>query len=480
MYKQMGKQDLFKTQSCVLKVNIHCDGCRKKVKKLLQKIDGVYDVNINAEQGRVTVTGNVDPNTLIKKLEKGGKHAEIWGGQRAPNNYQDFMNAQFRNMQIENGKSNKNQKGVNGKEQHQKGSHQLQQQQQQKQQMKGSKDMKVPPKEQKSVKFNMDEFDDEMSGDDFDDDFDDEDGFDDEYDVDDDDDDMFDLDHHQHHPSKMMMPPKGNSTKPNGSNGMIKGHGLNDKNKGNGGEKKKGGFFNLPIKVKGFGGKSSDKDNKKDKKGKDDKKLGGNGKTKNGEGKNGKGGTKCEGKNGGKFLVDNKNNKNGSNVGGGGYKGINNSNAGNGGGVHNNGNLGRKWSQPISNNMKDGFEIDVTSFGPNVPNGRNVMGGHNHMGNYQMGHGHNMGNFPAVQGLPATAMNGGFYGGVGAGNPYNQQYMAMMMNQQRGYGNEGFQPMMYARPQPPPPYGYMPPMPPQSVVDPYMFNDENTSSCSIM
>ena len=27
-------------QSCVLRVNIHCDGCKSKVKKILQKIDG--------------------------------------------------------------------------------------------------------------------------------------------------------------------------------------------------------------------------------------------------------------------------------------------------------------------------------------------------------------------------------------------------------------------------------------------------------
>jgi hypothetical protein len=27
-------------QTCVLKVNIHCDGCEKKVKKILHKIDG--------------------------------------------------------------------------------------------------------------------------------------------------------------------------------------------------------------------------------------------------------------------------------------------------------------------------------------------------------------------------------------------------------------------------------------------------------
>jgi hypothetical protein len=27
-------------QTCVLKVNIHCDGCQKKVKKILHKIEG--------------------------------------------------------------------------------------------------------------------------------------------------------------------------------------------------------------------------------------------------------------------------------------------------------------------------------------------------------------------------------------------------------------------------------------------------------
>jgi len=30
----------FYVQTCVLKVNIHCDGCKKKVKKLLQRIEG--------------------------------------------------------------------------------------------------------------------------------------------------------------------------------------------------------------------------------------------------------------------------------------------------------------------------------------------------------------------------------------------------------------------------------------------------------
>lgn len=69
---------LLKIQTCVLKVNIHCDGCKQKVKKLLQRTEGVYTVNIDAEQQKVTVSGSIDSATLIKKLERSGKHAEIW------------------------------------------------------------------------------------------------------------------------------------------------------------------------------------------------------------------------------------------------------------------------------------------------------------------------------------------------------------------------------------------------------------------
>ncbi|KAK9169038.1 hypothetical protein Syun_001178 [Stephania yunnanensis] len=47
--------------SCVLKVNIHCDGCKQDVKKLLQRIE---------DQQKVSVSGSEDANTLIKKLVK--------------------------------------------------------------------------------------------------------------------------------------------------------------------------------------------------------------------------------------------------------------------------------------------------------------------------------------------------------------------------------------------------------------------------
>ncbi|KAI7991582.1 Heavy metal-associated isoprenylated plant protein 36 [Camellia lanceoleosa] len=67
-----------KYQTWVLKVSIHCEGCRKKVKKVLHNIDGVYTTDIDCQQHKVTVTGNVDAETLIKKLAKTGKHAELW------------------------------------------------------------------------------------------------------------------------------------------------------------------------------------------------------------------------------------------------------------------------------------------------------------------------------------------------------------------------------------------------------------------
>ncbi|XP_055962150.1 heavy metal-associated isoprenylated plant protein 36-like isoform X2 [Mercurialis annua] len=62
----------------VLKVSIHCEGCKKKVKKILQGIDGVFITDIDSQLHKATVTGNVDAVTLLKKLARSGKHAELW------------------------------------------------------------------------------------------------------------------------------------------------------------------------------------------------------------------------------------------------------------------------------------------------------------------------------------------------------------------------------------------------------------------
>lgn len=96
---------LLKIQTCILRVNLHCEGCKHKVKKILQRIEGVYQVSIDAEQQKVTISGSVDSATLIKKLVKAGKHAEIWS-----NNNQSQSQSQNQNQQNQKGSNMKDDK----------------------------------------------------------------------------------------------------------------------------------------------------------------------------------------------------------------------------------------------------------------------------------------------------------------------------------------------------------------------------------
>uniref|UniRef100_A0A6N2LEC8 HMA domain-containing protein n=1 Tax=Salix viminalis TaxID=40686 RepID=A0A6N2LEC8_SALVM len=73
-----GHDQLLEVETHYLKVHINCEGCKQKVRKLLKKIDGVYSVNIKIDHQLVIVSGRVDSATLIKKLVKSGKRAELW------------------------------------------------------------------------------------------------------------------------------------------------------------------------------------------------------------------------------------------------------------------------------------------------------------------------------------------------------------------------------------------------------------------
>lgn len=415
---------------------------------------GVYTVAIDAEQGKVTVTGIVDPNRLIKKLEKSGKHAELWVPSKnflSQSNI-GFNNPMFKNNPFENGKFGKleNKAQKNGGI---KGGHQQQQQL-----MKGLKDMKmVPNKEQKTVRFNIpaeDEVD--ASGDDFDDEYDDDDeGSGDEFA------DEFGRGHNQKFTKPSMI--GGGQYGQKGYNEKDK-----DKKKGSSGAKKSS-FFDM---IKGFGMKGDRKH--------------GNGGRMNGGGGNGKsngGGKKDGGKNSG-FHGDF-----GKNVDFGEVVVAKNKGGNGGGAVNNNNNGAKKGGGKNSDGSQANNKVQASFKGMNNLHGTNhhraavgleggegsfmsQMGSMGPMANYPMGQ---VGSMPAAQGLPA--MNGGYYQ-----NPYQQQYMAMMMNQHQqhpGLSSGMYQPMMYARP--PQPVGYVPPMP-HPASDPYvhMFSDENTGSCSVM
>ncbi|KAJ4826479.1 hypothetical protein Tsubulata_033495 [Turnera subulata] len=62
-----------------LKVSvICCDGCKRKVRKVLQGVEGVLKTEIDPFHPKVTVLGNVDPQILIRRLSKAGKQTELW------------------------------------------------------------------------------------------------------------------------------------------------------------------------------------------------------------------------------------------------------------------------------------------------------------------------------------------------------------------------------------------------------------------
>ncbi|KAF8377271.1 hypothetical protein HHK36_030646 [Tetracentron sinense] len=65
-------------QTVELKVRMDCEGCELKVKKTLSSLSGVKSVDINRKQQKVTVTGYVDANKVLKKAKSTGKKAEIW------------------------------------------------------------------------------------------------------------------------------------------------------------------------------------------------------------------------------------------------------------------------------------------------------------------------------------------------------------------------------------------------------------------
>ncbi|XP_077239902.1 uncharacterized protein LOC143880805 [Tasmannia lanceolata] len=372
----MSKEEDFnflKIQTWILKVNIDCYGCKKKVKKLLQKIDGVYTITMDSEQGKVIVSGNVDPSTLIKKLAKSGKHAELLDSKGGNNQ----LNNQFQNIQIENDKGQKDGKDEKGGKD-QKGAQQ--------QQMKGLKDlMEVPQfkdlkqpnlKDQKSVKFSLPEEDDLRDDGFVDVDVGDEmgDGFVDALD-----------DEHEELLKDLKMKPMNDAM-----NAQI----MNDK-KGDGGNggKKSGGDVNVQNSM-GMGGKNDAKKGNGWK-----KKWGGN--KERGQNQGGGGGA-----------------KNGAENGGGGNTKIAD-NIANGGGGGNN-----KNEDNVAN---DGGGSNNVPGGKNGGEGKIDGGNVGQMGNIPAGH---VGNIPAVQGV--LAMN---FQGAGpeimAGNPYQQQYMAAMMHARR-------------------------------------------------
>ncbi|XP_028757523.1 heavy metal-associated isoprenylated plant protein 28-like [Neltuma alba] len=73
-----------------ISVNIDCEGCERKIKKALQKLPGVDDVDIDMRMQKVTVMGWADQNKVLKAVRKTGKKSELWPYPYEPE-YQGFV-----------------------------------------------------------------------------------------------------------------------------------------------------------------------------------------------------------------------------------------------------------------------------------------------------------------------------------------------------------------------------------------------------
>ncbi|KAI4295050.1 hypothetical protein MLD38_040675 [Melastoma candidum] len=66
------------SQTVVLKVGMSCNGCVGAVKRVLGKMEGVESFDINLEEQKVTVKGNVQPDAVLQTVSKTGKATAFW------------------------------------------------------------------------------------------------------------------------------------------------------------------------------------------------------------------------------------------------------------------------------------------------------------------------------------------------------------------------------------------------------------------
>ncbi|CAN6201401.1 unnamed protein product [Urochloa humidicola] len=59
-------------------VNIDCDGCEGKVRRALEKLEGVHNVSIDRMHGKVTVTGSVSQKKVLRAARRTGRLAVLW------------------------------------------------------------------------------------------------------------------------------------------------------------------------------------------------------------------------------------------------------------------------------------------------------------------------------------------------------------------------------------------------------------------
>ncbi|KAL9464694.1 hypothetical protein AB3S75_002325 [Citrus x aurantiifolia] len=66
-------------QTVEIKIKMDCEGCERRVKKSVEGMKGVTQVEVDPKQSRLTVIGYVDPDKVLERVRhRTGKKAEFW------------------------------------------------------------------------------------------------------------------------------------------------------------------------------------------------------------------------------------------------------------------------------------------------------------------------------------------------------------------------------------------------------------------
>ncbi|XP_015885549.1 heavy metal-associated isoprenylated plant protein 24 [Ziziphus jujuba] len=65
-------------QTVALKVRMDCEGCARKMKKVLSEVKGAKSVDVDLKQQKVTVTGYVEAKKVLKAAQATKKKVEMW------------------------------------------------------------------------------------------------------------------------------------------------------------------------------------------------------------------------------------------------------------------------------------------------------------------------------------------------------------------------------------------------------------------
>ncbi|GMJ08123.1 HEAVY METAL ASSOCIATED ISOPRENYLATED PLANT PROTEIN 26, HEAVY METAL ASSOCIATED PROTEIN 40 [Hibiscus trionum] len=66
-------------QTVEIKVKMDCEGCERKVKKSVEGMKGVTQVDVERKANKLTVVGYVEPSKVVARVaHRTGKKAELW------------------------------------------------------------------------------------------------------------------------------------------------------------------------------------------------------------------------------------------------------------------------------------------------------------------------------------------------------------------------------------------------------------------